>query len=40
MVDRKGSCNNLNEEFTRVRTSHKNMPADDNRGIYFRVRGE
>lgn len=28
---------NLNEEFTRVRTSHKNLPADSNRDIYFRI---
>ena len=28
---------NLNEEFTRTRTSHKNMPADDNKDIYFRI---
>ena len=28
---------NLNEEFTRVRTSHKNFPADNNRDIYFRI---
>ena len=29
--------NNLNEEFTRVRTSHKNLPADDSKDIYFRI---
>ena len=28
---------NLNEEFTRVRTSHKNMSVDDNKDIYFRI---
>ena len=28
---------NLNEEFARVRTSHKNMPVDDNKDIYFRI---
>lgn len=28
---------NLNEEFTRVRTSHKTMPVDDNKDVYFRI---
>ncbi len=28
---------NLNEEFTRVRTSHKNLPAGDSKDIYFRI---
>lgn len=28
---------NLNEEFTRVRTSHKNLPSDANKDIYFRI---
>lgn len=28
---------NLNEEFTRVRTSHKNMPVNGNKYIYFRI---
>ena len=28
---------NLNEEFTRVRTSHITMPSDANQNIYFRI---